>query len=79
MPTNLSPQSKALEKLLSVFSVEQLEIIADRLSRAQGLAIDRRCIQTVEVVFSEKGFPRYLNGSDSVQFPAPATKIYHAE
>jgi hypothetical protein len=72
----LQSETVLLERLKSVFSLEQLEIIADACSRAQGRAVDRRCIQSVEVIFNEKGFLRHIHTSDSVFLPA---KTYVSE
>jgi hypothetical protein len=71
--------SKTLQKLLTVFTPEQLEIVADVLARAQGRAVDRHCVQSVEINFSERGFVRHVNCSDSVFFSAPGAKMYKAE
>jgi hypothetical protein len=73
----LQNETVLLEKLKSVFSLEQLEIIADACSRAQGRALANRRQQFVEVVFTEKGFPRFVTASDSVPLPAP--KMYVPE
>lgn len=60
-----------VQKLLSVLSVEQVGLLADALSRAHGRAVERRCNQSIEVVFNEKGFPRHIGASDWVIMPAP--------
>jgi hypothetical protein len=73
----LQNETVLLERLKSVFSLEQLELVADACSRAQGRAVDRRCNQSVEVVFNDKGFPRFVTASDSVVMPAP--KMYVPE
>ena len=66
-----TPKNAAIEKLLSVRTVEQLGSLAESVSRAHARSVERRCIQYVEVVFNEKGFPRHIHVSDSVFMPAP--------
>jgi len=62
-----------LEKLLRVFSEAQLSQLADLFVMTQGNAVERRCDQEVEIVFDEKGYPRYLNGSNNVRLVKPGT------
>ena len=66
-----TPKVDSLEKLLRVFSGEQLSQLAELLVSTQALAVGRRCNQHVEIVFDEKGYPRYLNGSNHVRLEKP--------
>jgi hypothetical protein len=72
-----TPRVDALEKLLIVFSEEQLMRLAELAVTTHGYAVERRCDQRLEIVFDEKGYPRYLNGSNNVRLEKPVT--YKAE
>lgn len=67
-----SGSSKALPKLLSVFTEDELNMIADVALRARERSVERRSIQSVEIHFDEKGRARRVGSSDWVWFPAPA-------
>lgn len=58
-------------QLRTVYTQEQLQQIADLCLRLQERAQDRRCEQTLTIVFNDKGYPRYFNGSDNVQAVKP--------
>lgn len=60
-----------LDKLLRVFSEEQLDVLADVCLREKERAMERRCLQEVRVVLDEKGHPTHLKGSDDVRFAKP--------
>ena len=64
-----------LEKLLSVFTVEQLAVFADMLVRVQERARERRSDHSVTVCFDASGFPRHFNGSDNVIAVKPTAKV----
>ena len=70
-------QNKVMEGLLNVFTLEQLQIMADLCSRVKDRAIERRCDQSLQVDFNDKGYPRRFSGSDSVRVACP--KSYSAE
>lgn len=72
-----TPKVNALEKLLSVFSEEQLVLFADVIARKQALAVERGCNQSVTVIFNSKGYPRHLDSTDDITFPEP--KMYKPE
>jgi hypothetical protein len=54
------------EQLLSVYSDEQLRQIADICLRLVQRAKERRCEQTLIIIFNDKGYPRFFNGSDNI-------------
>ena len=54
-------------KLLAVLTAQQIELFADLLVRIQERARDRRCEQHVEIIFNDKGIPRFINASDNVR------------
>jgi hypothetical protein len=60
-----------LERLLMVFSVEQLEVWTDALLRTQERAVERRCDQSVTITMNDKGYPRHCKASDDVAFTKP--------
>ncbi len=64
-----TPKVDVLERLLSVFTLEQLAVIASVFSRIQARAIERGCRQGVEIVFNERGVPRFCNGTDAAALP----------
>ncbi len=64
-----TPKVDVLERLLSVFTLEQLVMIADVYARIQARAIERGCRQGVEIVFNERGVPRFCNGTDAAELP----------
>lgn len=64
-------------RLLVVFTVEQLEQLAELLLVTHDQAVIRETRQTVTVVFNEKGFPREFNGSNNVVPVKPV--MYKAE
>lgn len=57
--------------LRTVYTLEQLQQIADLCLRLQERALARRCEQTLTIVFNDKGLPRYFNGSDNVMAVKP--------
>lgn len=65
------PNEIILDKLLQVMTLEQAGLLVDSLVRAHGRAVDRKSVQSVEVVFSEKGFLRQVKCSDDLFIPAP--------
>lgn len=62
-----TPKVDALEKLLRIFTPEQLAQYADICERAQERAIERKCEQWVTVKLNEKGYPRRFGTSDEVE------------
>ena len=78
LPAGRTRKVDTLEKLLRVFSEEQLEQLADVFSRMQERAMERRCLQETRVVFDEKGHPTHLKGSDDVRF-AKVTQEAHRD
>lgn len=64
-------QEQIFNKLLSVFSLEQLGLVADSMIAARLDAMDRHCNQSVEVLFNDKGYPRFISIRDTVPFPVP--------
>jgi hypothetical protein len=70
-------KQKVLEKLGGVFTLEQLEQLAELMVQTHDLAVLRETRQTVIVVFNEKGFPREFNGSNNLIPVKPV--IYKAE
>jgi len=75
--TTKTPKVDALEKLLSVMTVEQLALFADAAARAYGRSVERKSVQTVELVFSEKGFLRMVRCTDDIFLSAP--KVFNPE
>lgn len=62
-------------KMLSVFTVEQLEQLAELASMMRDLAVLRRCEQSLTVLFNDKGLPRYFNGTNNVPAVKPSTYV----
>lgn len=58
-------------QLRTVYTQEQLQQIADLCLRMVERARDRKCEQTLLIVFNDKGLPRYFNGSDNVMAVKP--------
>lgn len=69
-------KAKAMARLLTVFSVEQLEQVAELFQVTHDQAVIRGVRQTLTVVFNEKGYPREFNGSNNV---VPVKSMYKAE
>lgn len=67
---------QAVARLLTVFTVEQLDQFAELLQVTHDQAVIRSVRQTVTIVFNEKGLPREFNGSNNL---IPATTMYKAE
>jgi len=67
-----------LEKLLTVFTVEQLLQLAELVKMTQDLAILHDCDQSVTVIFNNKGHVRYFNASNNVHAVKPPSP-YKAE
>lgn len=59
------------EKLLSVYTDEQLLQLAELCLRLVERARERRCDQSLVIVFNDKGLPRHFNGSDNVNVAKP--------
>ncbi len=57
----------AYNKILTVLTAQQVELLADLLVRTQERARDRRCEQKVEIIFNDKGIPRFINASDNLR------------
>jgi hypothetical protein len=53
-------------QLRTVYTREQLQQIADLCLRLMERAQERKCEQTLTIVFNDRGLPRYFNGSDNV-------------
>jgi len=68
---------KAMNDLLSVYSLEQLQQLADMSRRLKERAIERECEQNLSIEFSGNGHPKRFNGSDNVKVRPP--KIYSSE
>ena len=66
-----SANLKALSDLLSVFSQEQLQQLAQLSKQLKERAEVRRCEQTLEISFNSKGKPRHFNCSDNVSVIMP--------
>lgn len=64
-----TPKVDALEKALSVFTLEQFVMVVDVLCRIQARAIERDRDQSVEILFTRKGYPSVCKGSDDVTMP----------
>jgi hypothetical protein len=54
-------------KLLAVLTAQQIDLLAEMLVRVQERARDRRCEQDLEIIFNDKGIPRFINASDNVR------------
>jgi len=63
--------SKAIDELLSVFTYEQLQQLAQLSMQLKERAEMRKCEQTLEISFNAKGRVRYFNGSDNVSAIMP--------
>lgn len=59
------------DKLLSVYTDEQLLQLAELCLRLVERARERRCDQSLVIVFNDKGYPRHFNGSDNVNVTKP--------
>ena len=71
----MDPQElETLNKLRSVFTLEQLQLVAESVVFARKQAMERRCNQSVEVLFNDKGYPRYITAGGTSAFPVPANK-----
>jgi hypothetical protein len=68
---------RAVERMLRVLTLEQLEQWAEVLEQTYDMAVIRECEQTVTVLLNDKGFPRGFNASNNVRVVKP--KVYHAE
>jgi hypothetical protein len=68
---------KITTALTEVIGQENAENLVGMISRMKGRAIERQSVQTVEVIFSEKGYVRHINGSDNVNGVKP--KMYASE
>lgn len=66
-----------VNRLLNIFTPEQLEQVTDLADRVKGRAVERHCQQELRVVFNENGHPRQFSGTDNVKPIAP--KTYRAE
>jgi hypothetical protein len=75
----LQSDIEILEKLKSVFTVEQLKAIAETCVATRNRAENRRCNQTVEIIFNDKGFPRFVKSTDAFQFSPLGSKMYVPE
>lgn len=69
---------ETLEKLLTVFTEEQLAQLAELLKMTQDMAILRECDQGVTISFNNKGMPRHFNASNNFRTVQP-TSTYKAE
>ena len=58
-------------QLRTVYTMEQLQQIAELCLRLKERAQERRCEQTLTIVFNDRGLPRYFNGSDNVMAVKP--------
>jgi hypothetical protein len=54
-------------KMLTILTAQQVDLLADMLVRVQERARDRRCEQRLEIIFNDKGIPRFINASDKVR------------
>ncbi|MBI5942887.1 MAG: hypothetical protein HY864_00845 [Chloroflexi bacterium] len=57
---------KLYEYLRVIYTREQLRLLADLCGRLAERAKERRCEQTLTIIFNDKGLPRFFNGSDNV-------------
>lgn len=69
--------TKAINDLLSVFSQEQLQQLANLSMQLKERAEVRRLEQTLEISFNSKGKPRHFKCSDNVNAMMP--NGYNAE
>lgn len=60
-------KNSTYEKLLTILTAQQAELLADLLARVQERARDRHCEQRLEIIFNDKGIPRFINASDNVR------------
>jgi hypothetical protein len=54
-----------------MLTVEQLDQITDLLERMVERARDRKCEQSLTIIFNDHGFPRYFNATDNVMAIKP--------
>ena len=66
-------EEKTLAKLLTVFTPEQLEQLAELAVLVKDRAIIRQCNQTLSLDMNDKGFVRYFHPSDHVPAIKPVT------
>lgn len=67
------PEVEATRKLLTVFTPEQLEQLADLCMIVHDRAILRQCSQTLDVEINDKGYVRFFHASDNVPAVKPVT------
>ena len=65
--------SKIVEKLTDAMGTENLENLANIAERLKGRAIERKCGQSVEIQWNEKGYVRHINGSDNIRGVTPSS------
>lgn len=70
IPTR-TPKMDALEKLLRVFTAEQLLQYAEMCSITQENAKLRQCEQSLTIVFNTRGLPRHFNATNNVDVVKP--------
>lgn len=73
----VNQEALALERLLRVFTLEQLVQFSEVVEQTYDLAVIRGCEQTVTLLLNDKGFPRGLNASNNVRIAKP--RMYNAE
>lgn len=62
---------KTVEKLLTVFTPEQLEQLANVAAETKDEAMTRRCSESFSVEINDKGYPRYAHYQRSLEFAKP--------
>jgi hypothetical protein len=67
----------ALERVRKVLTLEQLEQWSELLLQTYDAAVIRGCEQSLTIILNDKGYPRWMNGSNNVRVVKP--KVYHAE
>ena len=76
MSTTNSPidiAQAALIRLLTVYTPEQLDQMADLSILVKDRAIIRQCSQELEILMNDKGYIRFFNPSDHVAAIKPRT------
>lgn len=77
MTVSVPSQAEIMKRLLTVFTLEQLEQFTELAILVRDRAILRQCNQTLDVEINDKGFVRYFHASDNV--PAVKPILYKPE
>jgi hypothetical protein len=65
------------ERLLSIFTNDQLDQVADVAERLKTQALQRKCEQRFTVSINERGHPRFIETNEVVKMVSPSN--YQAE